>query len=256
MSDGIHRAAAEGFGAAAQAYERGRPGYPAEAVAFIIETLGVGSRQTVLELGAGTGKLTRLLEPTGARMVAVEPIAAMLVELVTRSTSAHALAGTAEAIPLIDAAVDAVVVAQAFHWFDGERALAEIHRVLRPRGRLALAFNRRDENDALMARLGEIFEPYRRGTPSHRHDGWRRAFDRTELFAPLQQRAFAHAQMQTPDEVVARVLSISFVAALPLVERDVVAREVRELLSTHPHAAGREEIRMPYRTDVFWCERV
>ncbi len=189
-------------------------------------------------------------------MVAVEPIAAMLVELVTRSTSAHALSGTAEAIPLTDAAVDAVVVAQAFHWFDGERALAEIHRVLRPGGRLALAFNRRDENDALMARLGEIFEPYRRGTPSHRHDEWRRAFDRTELFAPLQQRAFAHAQGQTPDEVAARVLSISFVAALPLAERDIVAREVRDLLSTHPHAAGREEILMPYRTDVYWCERV
>ncbi len=126
--------AAEGVGRAADAYERGRPAYPVPAVAWLAEALGVAPGTVVVDLGAGTGKLTRMLAAYGATLVAVEPVAAMRAKLAASMPGMRALEGTAESMPLPDGSADAVTVGQAFHWFDGERALAEIHRVLRPHG--------------------------------------------------------------------------------------------------------------------------
>ena len=134
----IHPAAAAGFGRSAEAYERGRPGYPDAAVDRLVAALP-GRR--VVDLAAGTGKLTRALVARGCDVVAVEPVAEMRALI---APPARAVEGVAEATGLPDASADAVTVAQAFHWFDGPRALAEIHRVLRPGGVLALIWNRRD----------------------------------------------------------------------------------------------------------------
>src|SRR5690606_25154234 len=132
----IPDAAAEGFGRGAEAYESARPSYPPDAVGEIATVCDVGPGRRVLDLAAGTGKLTRLLVPTGAEVVAVEPVAEMRAVLSAVLPGVEALDGTAEAIPLPDASVDAVTVAQAFHWFDPPVALAEIARVLRPGGTL------------------------------------------------------------------------------------------------------------------------
>src|SRR5690349_24104856 len=126
----IHRAASTGFALSAAAYERGRPGYPPAALAWLSERLRLGSGRAVVDLAAGTGKLTRPLADTGAEVVAVEPVAEMRARIGPAAARAHD--GTAEAMPLPDASADAVTVGQAFHWFDGPVALAEIHRVLRP----------------------------------------------------------------------------------------------------------------------------
>ena len=124
----IHPTAAAGFSLGAAAYERGRPGYPAEAIGWLAEQLGLRAGRTVLDLAAGTGKLTRALVETGAEVVAVEPVDEMRAQLEAAVPAARALAGTAEEIPLADGAVDAVTVAQAFHWFDRDAAFTEIHR--------------------------------------------------------------------------------------------------------------------------------
>ena len=125
MGDGrIRAAAAEGFQQGAEAYEASRPSYPPDAVAHILEVTGLGPGRRVLDLAAGTGKLTRLLVPSGADVVAVEPVAAMRETLTRALPDVEALDGTAEAIPLGDASVDAVTVAQAFHWFDAAPAPA------------------------------------------------------------------------------------------------------------------------------------
>ena len=124
--DRIPAAAAEGFQQGADAYERARPSYPAEAVAFLVGHAGLGPDRRVLDLAAGTGKLTRLLVPSGAEVVAVEPVEAMRAVLREAEPELEVLDGTAEAIPLGDGSVDAVTVAQAFHWFDAPAALAEI----------------------------------------------------------------------------------------------------------------------------------
>ena len=159
--NGIHPTAQAGFTAAAEVYERARPGYPDEAVAWVAERLGIGPGRDVLDLAAGTGKLTRQLVPLGARIVAVEPIDAMRAELERAVPAVEALAGTAEAIPLADASVDAVTCAQAFHWFRPDEAAREIRRVLRPGGGLALLWNVRDLDDPKQVACDELLAPHR-----------------------------------------------------------------------------------------------
>ena len=156
----IHPAAAQGFSASADAYERGRPGYPDEAIAWIVERLRLEPGRNVLDLAAGTGKLTRALVPSGAQVIAVEPIDEMREQLFAALPDVDAFDGTAESIPLPDASVDAVTCAQAFHWFRAAEAVQEIHRVLRPGGSIALIWNIRDLSDRLQARVQEILAPH------------------------------------------------------------------------------------------------
>lgn len=252
----IHEAAARGFAQAVDAYERGRPGYPPEAVERLCEAVGIGPGRAVLDLAAGTGKLTRLLVPTGAELVAVEPVEQMRAALARALPEVTALAGTAEDVPLPAASVDAVVAGSAFHWFRGEEALAEIHRVLRPDGRLGLLWNVRDESAPWVAELTAIMEPYRGAAPGYRLGAWRDAFRRTALFSPLRHAAFRHVHRLEPEAVVARVASVSFVAALAESDRAAVLARVRALLARDPPTRGRDVVNLPYRTEVWWCAAV
>ena len=158
----IREQAARGFQRGADAYERGRPGYPPEAVKWLWLELRLEPGRTVVDVAAGTGKLTRELVSSGATVIAVEPVPAMRAVLEGVVPDATALAGTAEALPLDDASVDALVVAQAFHWFDGPAAVSEFHRVLRPGGRLGLIWNRRLTDQQLHREVDAIIDPYRR----------------------------------------------------------------------------------------------
>jgi ubiquinone/menaquinone biosynthesis C-methylase UbiE len=246
----IHDLAARGFERAGDDYERGRPSYPAEAIEFLVQKLGVGRGVRVLDLAAGTGKLTRQLVPTGAELIAVEPVAGMRRKLVEALPAVEALAGTAEALPLSDASVDFVFCGQAFHWFDGDRALAEIHRVLRPGGGLALVWNVRDETVEWERRLTELIKRYESNAPRKRWGRWREAFERTELFTPLERRDFVHTQEGDVETMLARVGSISFVSALPDDERKQFLAEVRSLVE--PYGSP---LVMHYRTEVYWSRR-
>jgi SAM-dependent methyltransferase len=168
----------------------------------------------------------------------------------------QALAGTAEAIPLPAASIDAVAVGQAFHWFDGDAALAEIHRVLRPGGRLGLIWNVKDESVDWIEKLGGIMESYRGDAPRVASGAWKDAFTRTTLFTPLQRARFSFVHEADFAAVVARVTSVSFIAALPPAEFARVVEKVRVLLATHPETAGRSTFELPYRTGVYWTERI
>jgi SAM-dependent methyltransferase len=234
----IHRAAAEGFSRSAEAYERGRPRYPAEAVDLLMARLPAGAQ--VLDLAAGTGVLTRALIDAGLVVVAVEPVAEMRAAL---PASVRALEGTAEAIPLEPGQMDAVAVGQAFHWFDGDAALPEIHRVLRPDGLLALFWNRRLTGDPVNVAIDELVDPYREDTPTHRSDSWRAAFDRTSLFVPVSEHELPNEQRLDADGMAARVGSTSFISALDEPERRQVLRRARAI-------AGEGTVTVPYRTEV------
>jgi SAM-dependent methyltransferase len=193
----------------------------------------------VLDLGAGTGKLTRLLVPSGADVIAVEPIREMREQL----QGVVALDGTAEQIPLADDSVDAVTVAQAFHWFDADIALREIHRVVRPGGGLALIWNARDERHPLQAALSEIFNRYEGNTPRRQNRNWKTVLADSGLFERTRRLLFSHVQHVDEQGVVDRVLSVSFMASLPESERADVEREVRAL------AQGATEL--PYMTELY-----
>ena len=242
----VHRAAAAGFAASAPDYDRGRPGYPDEAIECLAAELGLGEGRTVVDLAAGTGKLSRPLAATGARVIAVEPIAEMRALI---GPPIEAVEGTAEQIPLPDGSADALAVAQAFHWFDGDRALAEIHRVLRPGGALALIWNRRREDDGLAAAVKEIIEPHRAGAPHHRSGDWRQAFQQTPLFGPLAERRFPNSQELDGEGLAMRFGSVSFVAALPEAERSRVLARLRDLAADGP-------VTLSYVTELFTCRRV
>jgi SAM-dependent methyltransferase len=253
---GVHEEAWRGFGTAraVAAYERGRPGYPPAAVAELVKVLAIGPGVTVLDLAAGSGKLTRQLLPTGAELVAVEPSPAMR-ERLAAAPGVRLLEGTAEAIPLPDGSLDAVAVGQAFHWFDGPRAVAELHRVLRPGGRVGLLWNVRDESVPWMARITAIIDRHAGDTPRYRDGRWRVAFDASAGFTPLQVRRFHHRHELDREGLLDRFASISFVAALPDAARARVLAEIDQVVEADPSVAGPGPVMVPYRTDLFWTER-
>jgi SAM-dependent methyltransferase len=255
MKTPVHEAAGGGFGRVAETYERARPDYPTEAVDRLIQELEVSRACSILDVGAGTGKLTRMLIPTGVRVTAVEPVASMRRALAREVPQAVVLAGTAEAVPAADGTVDGVVCAQAFHWFDGERALAEFHRVLKSHGRLALLWNLWDGSVDWINELSVIIDPYRGSTPNERTRAWRQAFAATDLFGTLNQLRFPHHQVMDEDGLVERVASISFIAVLPDDERLRVLDQARQLARSHPDLAGRDHFEFPYVTELYWCAK-
>jgi SAM-dependent methyltransferase len=245
-----HPTAAAGFARAAAAYERGRPGYPQDAVDHVAAALRLEPGRTVLDLAAGTGKLTRMLVATGAAVTAVEPVDAMR-EILARSLPGVVVrAGTAEAIPAPDGALDAVTVAQAFHWFEAPAALAEIHRTLRPGGGLALIWNTFDTSVGWVAALQALVAAHRRGEPQYGRSGWREAIDASGLFGPVVERIFGMSQMLDEQGLLDRIGSTSYIATLPDADRDRLFGEIRALVTGLPRP-----IELPYRTDTFVARR-
>ena len=243
MSDRL-RARAASFGTAAAEYERGRPSYPDAAVAWLLPR----QARRVLDLGAGTGKLTRQLQQRGLEVVAVEPSAGMRAQLASVLPGVRLLDGTAEAIPLPDSSVDAVLVAQAWHWVDPDRALPEVARVLAPGGRLGLVWNVRDERTDWVQRLGQTM---------HGDDDRRAAAPLVgPPFAALQRHDVEWSYHTDRDGLLDLVASRSYVITLPKAQRRAVLDDVRRLLDTHPALAGAHDIAVPYVTECYRTDLV
>jgi SAM-dependent methyltransferase len=230
---------ARSFAAAADAYERARPGYPDAALDWLVPE-GAG---TVLDLGAGTGKLTRSLAARGLEVVAVEPLAEMRANLVAALPEVRAVEGTAEAIPLEDDSVDAITVAQAWHWVDPERATAETARVLRPGGTLGLIWNRRDERIDWVSQIGEVMG-----------SGGAEVIDmdEVEIGAPFGETERFVTDWQRPmdvDLLVEMAASRSYVITATSKRRAEILDGVRALVEADPHLGL--EFDFPYRTYCF-----
>jgi SAM-dependent methyltransferase len=224
------------FGSAAAAYERGRPSYPPEAIDWLLPA----NAREVLDLGAGTGKLTTRLVERGLDVVAVDPIPEMLEVLRASLPETRALLGTAEEIPLADNSVDAVLVAQAWHWVDPQRAIPEVARVLRPGGRLGLVWNTRDERLGWVRELGRII-----GSDGDRH--------RTKVALPEPFTETARHQVEwtnylTPQALIDLVASRSYCITSPAEVRSKTLDQVRQLLATHPALANMNGLALPYIT--------
>ena len=246
----IREEAARGFQQGADAYERGRPGYPPEAVKWLWRELRLGPGRTVLDVAAGTGKLTRELVPSGATVIAVEPVDGMRAVLERVVPEARALAGTAEALPVGDESVDVVTVAQAFHWFDGPAAVAEFHRVLRPAGRFGLIWNRRHVDDPIHRAVRETIDPHHRDSPSHYRGEWRHPVADGGLFVAAGRIEVPFEQLLDPGTFVDRFTSISYIAALPESERASVIERLRDVA-----AGAGNPIRLGYTTEAYVYER-
>jgi SAM-dependent methyltransferase len=234
---------ARGFETAAEVYEQARPDYPIAALDHIVEVLALERGSHVVDVGAGTGKFARQLVERGLRVTGVEPIAEMR-EIFERTVDAEVVEGTAESIPLEDRTADAVTAAQAFHWFDSERALPELKRVLRPRGGVALVWNVRDESHPLHRAYAEVIRPYERGAypVGGGHPGGEPLA--SPLFTDVEERTFSHVQLMDADGLVARAASVSFIAGLPEDERAGLLERIRAL-------APPGTFEFPYITKVF-----
>jgi len=251
----IHHAAADGYAKGADTYVRGRPDYPPEIAAWLRDTLGLQAGATVLDLGAGTGKFTPRLLATGASVIAVEPVAAMLDKLAAAQPEVRPLVGTAEAIPLPDASVDVVVCAQAFHWFATAEALSEIHRVLKPRGRLGLVWNMRDARVPWVAQMDRIVNEFEGDAPRYYTGAWRKAFPHPG-FGPIDERHYANGHTGSPEDVILnRVRSTSFISALPPEKKALVDERLRALIAAEPELRDRAVVTVPYDTAAYCVAR-
>lgn len=255
MPPAVHPVAGLGFGAAAEAYETGRPSWAPEAVALLVSELGLAAGRVVADVAAGTGKLTRLLRPSGAAVVAVEPVLEMAGVLRRAVAGVPVARGLAERLPLRDGSVDAVLVAEAFHWFSVDGALAEFRRVLRPGGGVALLWNRAGADPTpWQLELGALLAGRRDGSVpfsgSHSTRDWSTEVATAGGFTPLARATFPHEQVATPDEVLAGALSTSWIAVRAEDERRRFAEDVRRMLAGHG-----SPLVVPWRTEVHWCHR-
>ncbi|MEU4566389.1 class I SAM-dependent methyltransferase [Micromonospora sp. NPDC023956] len=245
MVDSTH---ALSFGTAAAEYDRFRPRYPEAALRWALAGLAPSAR--IVDLGAGTGILTRSLLALGHPVDAVEPDPGMRARFAATTPDGTALAGTAEAMPLPDGHADAVLAGQAYHWFDRERAHPEIARVLRPGGTLALVWNLRDDRTPWvteLSRIAEIGDTVDNLLASVTDVGPR--------FAAPEWAEFPHATVLTPDELLGMVHTRSHYLTATPERRRQVDRELRDLLRSHPDLAGRETLVLPYRTLVLRARR-
>ena len=230
---------ARSFGAVAEAYDRGRPAYPTEAVAWLTG----GEAKVVLELGAGTGKLTRQLVDAGHAVFATDPDEAMLEVLRERVPEVSARSATAEDIPANDRSVDVVVVAQAFHWFDHEVALAEIARVLKPGGHLALVWNSRDERIPWVRKMGDLLGRQDLDTTSSEH------LVHSDLFGFMEETTFKHWQEVNRETVIDLARSRSSFFVMSEDEREAHLEDVRAFYADY--GRGMDGMQIPYVTRCY-----
>jgi len=234
---------ARSFDTVAADYERHRPEYPREALLWVAQRLDLAAGRRVLDLGAGTGKLTRGLLALGLEVVAVEPGPPMLAQLRETLPGVEAHEGSAEAIPLRDESVDGAVAGQAYHWFDPIRAPAEIRRVVRPGGGLALLWNWWDLRDPMQRRLAQLLglsrSPRVDGLPAPPH------------FAELARSTIESVRESTPDGLVARLATTSGLITSDRAERELLLGEVARIARAHG-----ERFPLPQLTYVFAFRRL
>jgi len=244
MSDELPETPATGgrarsFGTVAEAYDRGRPAYPEDAVAWLTG----GEAKVVLELGAGTGKLTRQLVDAGHAVFATDPDEAMLEVLRERVPEVSAKVATAEEIPANDRSVDVVVVAQAFHWFDHEVALPEIARILKPGGHVALMWNSRDERIPWVRRMGDILGRQDSNTSSAQH------LVHSDLFGFMEETSFKHWQEVNRESILDLARSRSSFLVMDDDEKQQHLEEVRAFYADY--GRGMDGMQIPYVTRCY-----
>jgi SAM-dependent methyltransferase len=245
--------AASGFAGTAPAYERARPSYPADAIADVARELGVTGSSTVLDLAAGTGKLTRILVPLAGHVIAVDPSELMLAQLRAQLPGVEVRTGTAESIPAPDGSVDALFVAQAFHWFRSVEVIPEIARVLSPGGGLVVMWNRArwdEQEHSWYEEFHALVEPIRQAAGAFPpEEDWELVVQDSGHFAPLSSVEVEHVQRIGPAEFVDLVESWSWIANLSAAERTSVLGRVRGLVAAEP------ELSLLYRTEIHWTRR-
>jgi SAM-dependent methyltransferase len=239
------------FGAHAAEYDLARPEWPVEVARWFVPE----DAALVIELGAGTGKLTRAVGALGVRVVAVEPDARMRAVLLRDGL--EGVEGSAEEVPMGDGEADAVVAGSAMHWFDLDRALPEFHRVLRPGGRLGFGWNGRDSRDPTVARMNEAIYSRAPDRTHWRERGWEAEVTVAGgLFADVEHAIFEHVHELPRQALDAHLWSYATIASLPEPERTAVFADVAEILDSDPEVSDGTRLRLPFAVNAYRAKRV
>jgi SAM-dependent methyltransferase len=241
------------FGQAAERYDRIRPTYPPEALRWALDSVSAGS--TVVDLGAGTGLLTRVLLGLGYDVVPVEPDAGMRAQLDAATPGTTTREGSAEALPVADGSLDAVVCGQAYHWFDREKAHPELARAIRSGGVFAPIWNLRDESVSWVRELSVITRQRADGTLNPSSGASGEVSDFGAGFGPVERAEFRHATTHTADSLVELVRSRSYYLTASPDDQAAIDEAIHVLANEHPDLAGKETFELPYVTVVYRARR-
>lgn len=250
----MHKTAAQGFEKGAEIYEKARPSYPEQAIQFIAENFP--NRQTIVDLGAGTGKFTRLLTSLNAgELIAIEPVRAMREKLKTIPQIHRVLDGTAENIELEDNSVDILFCAQAFHWFANHQTLAEINRILKPNAFLILIWNEIDFISCSSVKpIINYIDSFNKGdVPAYKTMKWKESFENQTFFQSLEHKTFPNVQRTTRDALIERVLSISFISVLSSDEQRRIRENLEKRFDLIEEIPRQGDFDFFYLTNIYWC---
>lgn len=249
MTHSLHPAAEQGFSSAAELYQRVGPTYPQEIVHWLIEELKITPHATAIDLGAGTGKFLDYLTQATPNVIAVEPIAEMLEQLKIVHPEVHVQQASSHQIALKSHSIDAILCAQSFHWFANLETLTEMHRLLKPQGHLGLVWNQRDETVDWVKALADFLLSFEGDTPRFHSHQWQKVFEQQSLFKLEGQKVFFQQQRGTVEEVVSnRLLSTSFIAAMPVQQQQDMKRQFEAIVQQYTGKTAQDQIEFPYVT--------
>lgn len=252
MTQSLHPAAQKGFSSAAELYQQVRPDYPQDIVNWLQDQLQLGKKSHVIDLGSGTGKFLPYLQQITSHITAIEPIQEMLAQLQHAYPEIQTLQASSEHLPVTANGMDAVICAQSFHWFANIETLEQIHQVLKPSGHLALIWNQRDINVEWVKALADLIEPLEGNTPRYHSEKWKDVFEQQSLFQLENVQTFQQQHIGTVENVVSkRLLSTSFIAALPEQEQQQLKALFEQIVFSYTGKYPQDEIEFPYITYAY-----
>ena len=252
MTQSLHPAAQNGFRSAAELYQHARPDYPNQVLQWLEDELMLDANAQVIDLGAGTGKFIPYLAQITPQIHAVEPVAEMLAQLKLAYPNVDAVQAYSYPLPFASHSIDAVICAQSFHWFANIETLSEIYDVLKPQGHLGLIWNQRDIDVDWVNALAEVIAPFEGDTPRYHHHDWKHVFEHQYLFQLHSVQSFQHIHRGTVEHVVSnRLLSTSFIAAMPTVQQQQLKRQFEQIVQDYTGKSAQDEIEFPYVTYAY-----
>lgn len=257
MTESIHPAAQVGFATAAELYQHARPSYPAEITRWLTDHIKLKADDRLLDLGAGTGKFLANLTQVSTQVYAAEPINEMLEQLRKQYPEVHSVQASSQQLPFPDHYFDAVLCAQSFHWFANRESLKEIHRVLKPKATLGLIWNQRDERVDWVKALADYIAQYEADTPRYHNQTWKKVFEQEALFHLVDLQTFDHYQSGRVDDVVCkRLLSTSFIAAMPKPQQQQLQRQFEQIVLDYTGKQPHDQVDFPYTSYAYFFEKM
>lgn len=252
MTQSLHPAAQKGFSSAAELYQQVRPDYPQDIVSWLQDQLQLCTNSQVIDLGSGTGKFLPYLQQITSHIIAIEPVQEMLAQLQHVYPEIQTLQASSEHLPVTANSIDAVICAQSFHWFANMETLQQIHQALKPSGHLALIWNQRDISVDWVKALADLIEPLEGNTPRYHSEKWKDVFKQQALFQLKNVQTFKLQHVGTVENVVSkRLLSTSFIAALPEQEQQQLKALFEQIVFSYTGKYPHDEIGFPYITHAY-----